>query len=272
MKQNKIYIYGKHTVAEALMNAPHAVLRVHFTKDMKDQRLRELAKHSGVPVEPFDERKATSWVEGNASHQGAVALISLPNLLLSYEKWLPSQQTLVKPKHQVLEEKSGRAEGEETRGLFREKLGAQALVLLNEVQDPHNVGAVIRSAAAFGVSAVLLPQAKQAPVTPAVIKSSAGMAFSVPLVSVANIQKTISDLKKAGYRVYGLAGQGKKSLTEETFGNKSLFIMGNESKGLPKATADLCDAILSIPIEARAESLNVAAAAAITLYQWHTRR
>lgn len=238
MAQSKNYIYGKHAIAEALTNAPHSVLRVHFSKEMKDARLRQLAREAGVPTEPFDERKVTSWVERNAPHQGAIALVSMGSLMIPFEKWKPM---------------------------------GKAVVLLHEIQDPHNVGTIIRSAAAFGAEAVLLPQAKQSPVTGAVIKSSAGMAFSIPLVSVSNLQKTISDMKKEGYRVYGLAGEGKKSIVDESFPAKSLFIMGNESQGLPKSTVELCDALISIPIDSRAESLNVAAAAAVTLYQWRTK-
>lgn len=245
MAQSKNYIYGKHAIEEALMNAPQSILRVHFSKEMKDSRLRQLANQAGIKIEPFDERKVTSWVEGNAPHQGAIALVSMGSLMIPFEKWM--SRTSTEPKQ------------------------ANCVVLLNEIQDPQNVGTIIRSAAAFGATAVLLPQAKQSPITGAVIKSSAGMAFSVPLVSVSNLQKTISDMKAQGYRVYGLAGGGKKSIVTEALSERSLFIMGNESKGLPKSTADLCDVLISIPIEARAESLNVAAAAAVTLYQWRTK-
>lgn len=206
---------------------------------MKDAGLRKLAQQSGVPIDVLDPRKVTSWVERNAPHQGAVALISLSNILIPYEQWT--------------------------------RLGAKAIVLLNEIQDPHNVGTIIRSAAAFGAEAVLIPQGKQSPLTGAVIKSSAGMAFSMPLVSISNLQKTISDLKKQGYRVYGLAGEGKHSLDKEAFDAPAVFIMGNESQGLSKSTLDLCDRVLSIPIEAKAESLNVAAAAAVTLFAWRTK-
>ncbi len=238
MTQNKIYIYGRHAVTEALKNAPLAVRHVYFAKEMKDQVLKKLAQQSGAPIDVLDPRKATSWVERNAPHQGVVALISLSGLVVPFEQWKPT---------------------------------GRAVVLLSGIQDPHNVGAIIRSAVAFGAEAVLLPTSKQSPVTGAVIKSSAGLAFSMPLVSVSNLQKTISELKKQGYRVYGLAGDGKNSLEQEPFDTPPVFIMGNESEGLQK-TAQLCDRILSIPIEPRAESLNVAAAAAVTLYQWHTKR
>lgn len=241
MVQTKIYIYGKHALTEALTNVPHAVRHVYLSREMKDGKLRSLAQRSGIPVNVLDPRKVTSWVEKNAPHQGAVALISLSNILVSYDEWRERPEN------------------------------PQAVMLLNGIQDPHNVGAIIRCAAAFGAGAVLIPNMRQSPITGAVIKASAGTAFTVPLVSVSNLQQTISDLKKRGFRVYGLAGEGKNSLANEVFDKPPVFIMGNESDGLQK-TAQLCDKIISIPIEPSAESLNVAAAAAVTLYQWHTKR
>jgi 23S rRNA (guanosine2251-2'-O)-methyltransferase len=243
MKQTKIYIYGRHALREALTNTPRAIRHVYFAKEMHDNKLRELAKRAGLKAEVLDTRKATSWVEGNAPHQGAIALISLSDILVPYEKFV---ETLAVDKD-------------------------TSLVLLNEVQDPHNVGAVIRSAAALGAKAVLMPGVRQAPVTAAVIKASAGMAFTLPLVSIENIQQAVSDLKKRGLRVYGLAGDVKDSIINEPFDGAALFILGNEAKGLPLKTSQICDRVLSIPMDQKVESLNVAASAAIALYAWRTK-
>ena len=240
MKQTKIYIYGRHALREALTNTPRAIRHVYFAKEMHDNKLRELAKRAGVKPELLDTRKATSWVEGNAPHQGAIALISLSDVLIPYEKFV---ETLVVD-------------------------ADTSLVLLNEVQDPHNVGAVIRSAAALGAKAVLMPGVRQAPITAAVIKASAGMAFTLPLVSLENIQQVVSDLKKRGFRAYGLAGDAKHSIVNETFDAPSLFILGNEAKGLPQKTSQICDRVLSIPMNQRVESLNVAASGAVALFAW----
>jgi len=240
MKQKKIYIYGRHAVAEALTNAPKTVRMVHLSSHMDDKALRNLIRASGVPTEPLDERKATSQVERNAPHQGVIALISLTELVTPFEKFLdtftPTPNTM--------------------------------LVLLSEVQDPHNVGAIIRSAAAFGAAAVLLPTHNQAPVTGVVIKASAGMAFRVPLVTIENMQAAIAELKKRGVQVYGLAAQSKVAVDTEEFPKPTLFILGNEAEGVAPAAKALCDRMLSIPINTRAESLNVAAAAAVTFYAW----
>lgn len=240
MKQSKIYIYGRHAVEEALLHAPQVLRKIHLAKQMDDKRLRELIRQSGLPVEPLDERKATSQAEGGAPHQGVIALVSLGGLVKPFgeffDAFAPTPHT--------------------------------SLVLLDGVQDPHNVGAVIRSAAAFGASAVLLPTHKQSPVTGAVVKASAGMAFRVPLVSVENVQQALAQLKKKGVKVYGLAMKGDVNADTESFAEPTLFVMGNEAQGITQASKALCDRLLSIPISPRAESLNVAVSSAVALYAW----
>ena len=179
-------------------------------------------------------------VEGNAPHQGVVALISLDAMTVPADTFLktfaPTPDTL--------------------------------FVLLSEVQDPHNVGAIIRSAVAFGAACVLMPTHKQSPVTGSVIKASAGTAFQIPLVSMDNMQQTIAQLKKTGFSVYGLAADGKCALPQERFEGPTLLVLGNEAHGVAPAARALCDRTLSVPIGKNVESLNVAASAAIALYAW----
>ncbi len=240
MKQTKIYIYGKHAVEEALLHAPRVVKKIHLAAQMEDKGLRGIIRKSGIPVEPLDQRKATSQVEGGAAHQGIIALVSLGELVVPFEKFFDA---------------------------FSANPNT-ALVLLDGVQDPHNLGAVVRSAAAFGAAAVLIPTHKQSPVTGAVIKASAGMAFRVPLVSVENVQQAIAQLKKKGVKVYGLAAKGNTNVSSETFNAPTLFVMGNEAQGISAAAKALCDTTLSISINPRCESLNVATSSAIALFAW----
>lgn len=145
-----------------------------------------------------------------------------------------------------------------------------ALVLLAGVEDPHNFGAIIRSAAGLGASAVLMPQSGQAPVSSTVLKVSAGMAFRLPLVPLDNIQQNLSALKKRGFKIVALASSGRP-IGGEPFAEPVVFILGNEGSGIPKAVRPLCDATLSIPLHPRCESLNVAAAAAVALGAWSLR-
>jgi 23S rRNA (guanosine2251-2'-O)-methyltransferase len=242
-KPAKLYIYGKHSVAEALRHAPRAV-RSLYLAEPGDKALYELAKNAGIAVTPLDLRRATSMTDGSEAHQGAVALIGATELLLDGERFAES----FKP------------------------LPGSVLVFLSEVQDPHNVGAIIRSAAAFGAAAVLLPMHKQSPITAAVIRASAGMAFQVPLVGVANPQQTIAALKKKGVRVLGLAADGAVRLEQEPFAEPTMLVLGNEAEGVAPYARALCDAMLSIDIEPKAESLNVAASAAVALYAARLRR
>ncbi len=242
MIQNKIFIYGKHALTEALQNRPQAVKKIFLAPYVDDPKLKELIRKVGIPTSPLggSSGKMPSEVSDNATHQGIIGQISLSDLVIPYEKFVENL-----------------------------KINSNtALVLLNEIQDPHNVGAVIRSAAAFGIAGVLIPEHNQAPITGAVVKVSAGMAFRIPIVSIGNENHIIRDLKDKGFWTYGLAGEGAKSLNEEKFDAPSLFILGNEGAGIRAKTRELCDVLLSIPMHPQCESLNAATAMAITLYAW----
>lgn len=145
------------------------------------------------------------------------------------------------------------------------------LVVLAGIEDPHNVGAIIRSAAAFGASGVLLPEAGQAPITDAVFKVSAGMAFRIPLVTIGGYQQTLADLRKRGFAVAALVQDAATPLSAAIFDKPTVFVLGNEGTGVPAAVRPLVDQSLAIPMHPRAESLNVAAAAAVALFAWSAR-
>jgi len=239
MVQDKIYIYGKHALTEALLHTPQAVKKVFLAPQMDDVALRELVDKSGVTQAVLGAGSVPQEA-GGASHQGVIGLISVKELVVEYDSFI-----------------EGLTVAPDT-----------ALVLLNEVQDPHNVGAVIRSAAAFGISGVLIPEHDQAPVTGAVVKVSAGMAFRIPLVSIGNTNHTLRDLKERGFWIYGLAGEGANPLTKEEFTVPAVFVLGNEARGIREKTRELCDIRLAIPMHPQCESLNAAASMAIALYAW----
>ena len=142
------------------------------------------------------------------------------------------------------------------------------VVILDELNDPHNVGAIIRSAAAFGAAGVLMPPHHQSPVTGAVVKASAGMAFRVPLVRIGNVNYAVAALQKLGFRAYALAMEGSRNIAKERFDAPSVFVVGNEGRGIRQGTAKVCDALLRIPMDERCESLNAAVSAAVVLYAW----
>ncbi len=240
MKQNKIYIYGKHAVMEALSHTPGAFDKIFLAKEGENEALTATARRAGVPVASLGSEKSPDRALGSASHQGVIGRVLLDRLIKPYDDFI----------HDL-------------------KIGPDtSLVLLGEVQDPHNVGAIIRSAAAFGVSGILIPKHNQAPITGAVAKVSAGMAFRVPIVEIGNVNVAIRDLKDCGFWIYGLDGRVEKTVTGESYDKPAVFVLGNESEGLRQKTAELCDMLVSIPMHPRCESLNVAASAAVTFFAW----
>ncbi|HVO29081.1 MAG TPA: 23S rRNA (guanosine(2251)-2'-O)-methyltransferase RlmB [Candidatus Paceibacterota bacterium] len=242
-RPEKIYIYGKHALEEALLNAPQVVRKVFLAHEVEDRELRELLKRRNVSVEAMRGREADRMVGGDTAHQGVIAVADPGRLMVGFGDFAaglrPTERTM--------------------------------LVLLDELTDPHNVGAIIRSAAAFGAAGVLMPSHNQAPVTGAVVKASAGMVFRVPLVSIGNVNQTMDVLQRDGFRAYGLAMRGARNVAEEKFDAPALIVVGNEGAGIRQKTLERCDVVLRIPMDPRCESLNASVSAAVVLYQWSIR-
>jgi len=152
--------------------------------------------------------------------------------------------------------------------------GSAALVLaLDGVTDPHNLGAILRSAAAAAVDGVVLPERRSAAVNDTVVRASAGTAGRVPVCRVVNLGRALDDLKEAGAWVYGLAaGEGSRDYLEEPFDRATVLVMGAEGEGLHLKIRERCDGLLHIPMPGGIESLNVSAAAAVTLFRVLARR
>ena len=242
MKEEKIYLYGRNALREALLAKPKAVQKVFLDQNAKGEAdLMQLLKANGIAVS--DMKNEAGKIGGSdAVHQGVIALIDQNALYMSLETFLAQE-------HMKSEHRPG-------------------LVLLDELQDPHNVGAIIRSAAAFGAAAVLMPENNQAPITGTVIKTSAGMAFRIPIVKIGNVNQTLRTLKEKGFWVYGLAMGGESSLPKTSFDTAAVFVIGNEGDGIRAKTLELCDIKLSIPMDPKCESLNAATSAAVVLYEW----
>lgn len=238
--KEKVYIYGRHALTEALTSAPHAIRKVFLASDLSDAALRALIERHNIPVAPLATGQGKELAGRDAVHQGIIAVMDPSALLISLDDLLAGLDMHKNP----------------------------SLAILGEVQDPHNVGAIIRSAAAFGISGVLIPEHHQAGITGAVVKTSAGMAFRVPLVAIGNVNTTIDVLKKKGFWIYGLAMDGTTALGAESFDAPSAFVVGNEGAGIREKTLEACDVTLSIPMNPRTESLNAAVSAAIVFYEW----
>ena len=239
-ERDKTYIYGKHALEEALRNAPHVIKKVFFAPEMDDRELRELVRSKNIPISPLKNKEAGRIVGEDTPHQGVIAVANLERLMSDFDDFI------------------GKAE------ISNDTM----LVLLDELTDPQNVGAIIRSAAAFGASGILMPLHNQAPLTGSVVKASAGMVFRIPVVSIGNVNRTIELLKERGFRAYALAMQGPKTVSEEVYDAPSVFVVGNEGKGIRQKTFEHCDVTLRIPMHPQCESLNASVSAAVALYAW----
>lgn len=239
-RKEKIYIYGKHALMEALEHSPQVIRKAFLAPDMRDAKLRVLLGKYDIPTAPLAAGRGRELVGRDAPHQGVIATMDSASLLVSFDAFLKTLDTKKNP----------------------------AVAVLGEVQDPHNVGAIIRSAAAFGLAGVLIPEHHQAGITGAVVKASAGMAFRVPLVTIGNVNAALETLKKKGFWVYGLAMEGKATLGADAFDAPAAFVVGNEGAGIREKTLAACDVTLRIPMHPRTESLNAAVAAALTFYEW----
>jgi 23S rRNA (guanosine2251-2'-O)-methyltransferase len=148
-----------------------------------------------------------------------------------------------------------------------EVLGGDLVVVLDEVSDPHNLGAVARSALAAGCAGLVVPRHRAAHVTPAAVKASAGALEHLPVAQVANVARLLQDAKRAGFWVYGAAGEGAADYTSLDLRDRVVLVFGAEGRGLRPLVARTCDVLAAIPMRRPVESLNVSTAAAVFLFE-----
>lgn len=235
------YIGGFHAVIAAMESAtpPQEVLLSSSRQDQRAARVRSLSRSTGVPLR-VEARDRLDLLLPGVRHQGVVARLA--------------ETALVAP---------------DPDSLFLSPPEPDALLLvLDGVQDPHNLGACLRSAEAAGAAAVLIPRDRAAQMSPAVHKVSAGSAERVPLVPVTNLSRSLEQLQKLGYWVFGLAGEeGGQPLWEADFRRPTVLVLGAEAQGLRRLTRERCDLLLRIPMSGAVESLNVSVAAAVCLFE-----
>lgn len=228
------WLYGLHAARAALRNKRRKIRRAVATSGAFERLAAEFEAR-GITPSLMSAHEVGNLLATDAVHQGvALEVQSLEEVGLE----------------------------ECLKGLKEDK----PLILLDQVTDPHNVGAILRSAAAFGVGAVISPR-DHAPQESAVMaKSSSGGIELVPLVTVTNLAQTIEMLKKQGYWCAGLEGEAKLTIAQAKLSHKTALVLGTEGKGLRRLTAERCDVLVKLPIDAQMESLNVSNAAAIALY------
>lgn len=139
------------------------------------------------------------------------------------------------------------------------------ILLLDGIEDPHNLGALLRSALSFGIHGVIWPQRRSASLTATAVKAAAGAVEYIPLARVNNLVKSIEEMKKAGFWIYGSVAEGGKILWEESFSEAAALVVGGEGRGLKRLVRQKCDVLLSIPTEGPLESLNASVAGGILM-------
>lgn len=143
----------------------------------------------------------------------------------------------------------------------------QRLIILDQIEDPHNLGAIIRSAESFGFDGVIIPERRSASVSPIVYKTSAGAINNINIIMVKNTNRAIEEIKEAGFWVYGLAGEASSPVDQVDLKGKVCLIVGNEGKGLSRLVRENCDILINIPMKGFVNSLNASVASAIAMYE-----
>ncbi len=143
----------------------------------------------------------------------------------------------------------------------------ERLIILDQIEDPHNLGAIIRSAESFGFDGVIIPERRSASVSPIVYKTSAGAINNINIIMVKNINRAIEEIKEAGFWVYGLAGEASSPIDQTDLKGKVCLIVGNEGRGLSRLVRKNCDILINIPMKGFVNSLNASVASAIAMYE-----
>lgn len=253
-------VIGRNAVLEALrasVPASQLYLAARMEHDDRTREIVRLAGQEGINILEAD-RLEMDRIARSGNHQGVV-LKAQPYQYSSLQELVDSAR-----KHTEAMSQAQRGAKASSQPLF---------IALDGVTDPQNLGAVIRSAAAFGASGVILPERRSASVTAAAWKVSAGAAAHMKVARVVNLTKAIQGLKELGYYAVGLDGHGTAIVGETGFENDPLVIvLGSEGKGLGRLVREACDALAGIPISSAVESLNASVAAGISLYAVATTR
>ena len=231
----ELFLYGKHVVDLAIKNPRRKIKEIYVTKET----LAEMNLPQNLPIRPADRHLLDSMVGQGAVHQGIVAKCDpLPPVdLKEFIKTVESKDRCL-------------------------------VVVLDQVTDPHNIGAMMRSAVAFHAAAVIMPEAGAPNETGVLAKSASGATELIPLIRVSNLARAMEMLKKAEFWCVGLDGYAKDYITDHKLPQKCVMILGAED-GMRRLTMENCDMVVKLPMNPEIESLNVSNAAAVAMYEWN---
>lgn len=238
------FIYGFHAVQSRLRSHAESVNELYVDVERKDQRVRnllELAEQLKVRILPVDRKRLDGMV-GNDKHQGCVARVAAIKLAVSIADVL---DVLTEP---------------------------ALLLVLDGVQDPHNLGACLRLADALGAHAVIAPKDRAVGVNATVRKVASGAADVVPFIPVTNLARSLRELKDAGVWIMGADGEAEQDLFSAKLSGPVAWVMGAEGEGLRRLTREHCDVLVRIPMFGSVDSLNVSVASGICLYETRRQR
>jgi 23S rRNA (guanosine2251-2'-O)-methyltransferase len=232
-----VAITGVHPVLEALKSG-RPVERIAVLKGggARLQEIVERARQRSIPVR-FEDRASLDRLAGTAAHQGVVALAAAH-------------------RYAALEDLLDQA---------------RLLVLLDGVEDPHNLGAIVRTAHAAGADAVVVPERRAAGLTETVAKTAAGALEHLPVARVVNLARAIEQLKERRFWIYGLDERGSEEYDRAAYLEPTAFVFGGEGKGLHDGIKKHCDVLVRIPMAGQIPSLNVSVAAGVVLFEWRRR-
>ena len=233
-------IEGRNAVIEAL-RAGENIDKIFIQKGETDKTLGHIAskaRAAGIVVVDADKRKLDGMSHTHA-HQGVIALAAM-------REYVSVEDILAKA---------------------AEKGENPLIVVCDEISDPHNLGAIIRTAECAGAHGIVIPKRRSAGLTAVVAKTSAGAVAHMPVARVANIPSLLKDLKKQGVWVFGTAASGTTSLYEADLKGSAAIVIGSEGDGMTRLAEENCDFLVSIPMKGKLNSLNASAAAAILLYE-----
>ena len=243
-------IMGFHAVNARLERRPETVVELYVSRDRHDERLarlQALADSLDIELQVVDAGRLHALAQSD-EHQGVVALV------------------------EVAADGSSGADFETVLEASLKRSRPPLFLLLDQIQDPHNLGACIRSADAFGADAVVLPKHGSAPLSAVALKAASGATETTPVCTVNNLVQCIEALQAAGIWVLGAEMETEATLFNTSLTGPIAWVLGNEGKGLRRLTRERCDALVAIPMVGSVESLNVSVATAVCLYATQAAR
>lgn len=234
-------IEGRNAVTEALKSdktIESIMIANGANKEGSIKRIFAIAREKGIPIKEVDKRKLDQISQTN-SHQGVIAMVT------------PYKYSSVS----------------EILRYAKDKGEAPFIIILDEIEDPHNFGSIVRSAEVCGAHGIIIPKRRNVGVTPIVYKSSVGAVEHIKIAKVSNVNRIIDELKKENIWVYGADMTGESYCFDVDFSGAVALIIGSEGKGISRLTREKCDVVVKIPMKGKVNSFNASVAGGILMYE-----